>query len=91
MRCYEYALNSIRISIVYHKTEANATNKSYKRKGGLLKYDKADKRDNLSTKDLRKHTEEMQDAFIQNMKISCVLNGLALIIAIVTIIIRLSR
>lgn len=58
---------------------------------GLLKYDKADKRDNLSTKDLRKHTEEMQDAFIQNMKISCVLNGLALIIAIVTIIIRLSR
>ena len=56
-----------------------------------MKYDKADKRDNLSTKDLRKHTEEMQDAFIRDMKISCVLNGLALIIAIVTIIIRLSR
>ncbi len=56
-----------------------------------MKYDKADKRDNLSTKDLGKHTEEMQDAFIQNMKISCVLNGLALIISIVTIIIRLSR
>ena len=30
----------------------------------MLKYDKADKRDNLSTKDLRKHTEEMQDAFM---------------------------
>lgn len=56
-----------------------------------MKYDKADKRDNPSTEDLRKHTEEMQNAFIQNMKISCVLNGLALIIAIVTIIIRLSR
>ena len=71
---------------------ANATNKTHKRKGvGLLKYDKADKRDNLSIKDLRKHTEEMQDAFIRDMKISCVLNGLALIISIVTIIIRLSR
>ena len=43
MRCYEYAVVSIRINIVYHKTEANATNKSYKRKGvGLLKYDKGD-------------------------------------------------
>lgn len=46
---------------------------------------------NPTEKDLRKHTEEMQDAFIQNMKISCVLNGLALIISIVTIIIKLSR
>ena len=52
---------------------------------------KPNKLDNPSTEDLRKHTEEMQDAFIQNMKISCVLNGLALIISIVTIIIRLSR
>ena len=88
MRCYEYALNSIRISIVYHKTEANATNKSYKRKGGLLKYDKADKRDNLSTKDLRKHTEEMQDAFIRDMKIACVLGGLAVIVQIITLIVK---
>ena len=37
---------------------------------GLLKYDKADKRDNLSIKDLRKHTEEMQDAFIQKRRVT---------------------
>ena len=57
--------------------------------GGIMR--KPNKLDNPSTEDLRKHTEEMQDAFIRDMKISCVLNGLALIIAIVTIIIRLSR
>ena len=50
---------------------------------------KPNKLDNPSTEDLRKHAEEMQDAFIRDMKISCVLNGLALIIAIVTIIIKL--
>lgn len=55
---------------------------------GLLKYDKADKRDNLSIKDLRKHTEEMQDAFIWDMKIACVLGGLAVIVQIITLIVK---
>ena len=55
---------------------------------GLLKYDKADKQDNLSIKDLRKHTEEMQDAFIRDMKIACVLGGLAVIVQIITLIVK---
>lgn len=49
---------------------------------------KPNKLDNPSTEDLRKHTEEMQDAFIRDMKIACVLGGLAVIVQIITLIVK---
>lgn len=44
--------------------------------------------DNPTEKDLRKHAEEMQDAFIRDMKIACVLGGLAVLVQIITLIVK---
>lgn len=49
---------------------------------------KTDKLDNLSTDDLRRHAEKMQDAFIRDMKIACVLGGAAVIVQIIALIVK---